>query len=124
MGYHYLDDRNYLEPPEYPDPLESVEFPRERKPWKRDRDTIRWAMQSAINARCAANPMVVDSRGNPGSRSKDHSLRFRELDRLHSEINRFRWEKVGNRRSWRLNVMAGIMRGFDLVPYFDKPRLP
>lgn len=42
------------DPPEYDDPLDAVEFPRERKPWKRDRHEIYWKMQRAINEREAA----------------------------------------------------------------------
>lgn len=124
MSHYYLDDRNYLDPPEVGDPLERVENPRERKPWKRDRDAIRFAMQRAINERCGANPMVVDSRGKPGHLSKDHSLRFRELNHLHFEIGRYRWECRGKRRSWRLDALARLHRIADLVPYFDKPSLP
>ena len=124
MGLHYLDDRNYLEPPESDDPLEGVEHLRERKPWKRDREAVKYAMQAAINARCQANPMVVDSRGGPGSLSKDHSLGFRDLNYLHYEIGRYRWESKGKRRSWCLGALARLHRIADLIPYYDKPRLP
>lgn len=112
------------EPPEYSDPLDSVENPRERKPWKRNRHAVHSAMQKAINARCWANPMVVDAYGTPGLLSKDHSLRFVRLNHLHFEIGRYRWESKGKRRSWRLDALARLHRGFDLIPYFDKPPLP
>jgi len=125
MGFHYLDDRNYLEPPEPEDPLEGVEYPRERKPWKRDRDAVRFAMQQAINVRCLANPMVSDSRGEPGRLSKDHSLRFSWLNDLHYELFRYRMRiGFGPRRSHSLDALARLHRIAELIPYFDKPRLP
>lgn len=128
MGLHLIPshiEAAWLEPPEHDDPLEGVEFPRERSPWKRDRDWVRWQMQLAINERMRANPMLVDSRGQPGSMSKDHALRFAELNLLHAEIYRYRLRiGFGPRRSHRFDALARLHRIADLIPYFDKAPLP
>jgi hypothetical protein len=118
-------ETSWREPPEPDDPLAGVEHPRERKPWKRDRDAARFAMRCRINERCRANPMVVDSRGEPGRLSKDHSLRFAELNYLHAEIYRYRMKiGFGPRRSHRFDALARLHRIADLIPYFDKAPLP
>jgi hypothetical protein len=119
-------ETSWREPPEHDDPLEHVEHIRERKPWKRDREAVRLAMQRRINERRQSNPMLVDARGEPvGHRSKDHSLRFAELNYLHAEIYRFRMGVgFGPRRSHRFDALARLHRIADLIPYFDKPRLP
>jgi hypothetical protein len=46
-----IEPADWTDTPEYDDPLENVEHPRERKPWKRDRHAIRWQMQRAMNLR-------------------------------------------------------------------------
>jgi hypothetical protein len=69
----------YLEAPEYGDPSDWGEHPRERKPWSRDRNTIRYTMQAAINQRCWSN---VDANGW----TNDHSMRFQALNHARYEI--------------------------------------
>ena len=116
------------EPDEAEGPLDRVEFQRERKPWKRDPADARWKMQVAINERLRANPMVVGSEGNAGSMSKDHSLRFMELNRLHNEIWRYRHGFYTTRRtprpSQRFEALARLHRIAELIPYYDRPPLP
>jgi hypothetical protein len=51
MGLHLCPIEPSLDPDDCEDPLERVEFPRERKPWKRDRHVVRSKAQGAINAR-------------------------------------------------------------------------
>jgi hypothetical protein len=52
LGTQFLRaEAQWLEPEEVDDPLEGVEHPRERKPRTRDRFSIRWQMQRAINER-------------------------------------------------------------------------
>jgi hypothetical protein len=48
MGLHLCPIEPPLDPEEFDDPLERVEYPRERKPWKRDRLATYWQMQRAI----------------------------------------------------------------------------
>lgn len=113
------------EPEDAEDPLERVEFPRERKPWKRDREAMRLAMQRAINERRQRNPMVESSRGEPCAITKDHAARIGRLNELHYEIYRFRIGMgFGPKRYHRLRAFASILEGFALIPYFDKVPLP
>jgi hypothetical protein len=113
------------EPDDVDDPLERVEFPRERKPWKRDREAVRLAMQRALNERRAGNPMIERSRGEPYAITKDHAARFQRLNELHYEIFRFRMGLgYGPKRWHRLREFATILERFALVPYFDKAPLP
>jgi hypothetical protein len=107
------------EPPEYgDDSLDSVEFPRERKPWTRDRYSVRSTMNAAINRRCWAN--VRDD-----GQTRDHSRRFWFLNMAHYEINRFRWDsREGKHGAWRRETLAMLKRYVLACRGFDKPPLP
>jgi hypothetical protein len=106
------------EPPEYEDPLLGVDFPRDRKPWKRDRYAIRSAMNGAINHRC------WDNTGEDG-RTRDHSQRFAFLNMAHFEIDRFRWEsRKGKHQAWRDETIARLRRYVLAACRFDVPPLP
>lgn len=107
------------EPPEYgDDPLDGVEFPRERKPWTRDRYQVVSSMSGAINRRCWANI------GEDGQ-TLDHSMRFWFLNMAHYEINRFRWESRGiKHQAWRDETIARLRRYVLAARRFDKPPLP
>lgn len=72
----------WLAPDEFDDPLERVEFPRERKPWKRDREAVRVAMQGAINKRCWANVNEADGR------TRDHAVGWREFEHGKFQLRR------------------------------------
>lgn len=112
-------EAGWLEPPEYDDPLEAVEFPRERKPRKRDRHSLRFAMQGAINRRCWAN-MRAD-----GMQTRDHSMRFWFLKHARYEI--WRHFFLDHRRQHpivRAESVARLRRYVLAARDFDKPRLP
>lgn len=112
------------EPEESADPLEGVAYPRERKPWKRDRERVRLAMQQAINERKGRNPIVKSLHGDC-SVTKDHARRMGRLNELHYEIFRFRMGiGFGPHRWHRLRAFAAILEGFALIPYLDKVPLP
>jgi len=107
------------DPPEPEDPLENVEHPRERKPWKRDRDSVRWAMQGAINQRCWAN-MRPD-----GMQTRDHSMRFWFLNMARYEIWRhFFLDHRRQHAEARANAVARLRRYVLAARDFDKPPLP
>lgn len=109
----------WLDPPEYDDPLERVEHPRERKPWKRDRHAIRSMMNGAINRRCWAN-LRAD-----GMRTRDHSERFRLLNHARYEIWRhFFLDHKRQHPNVRAENVARFRRYILAARDFDKPRLP
>ncbi|PZU71085.1 hypothetical protein [Sphingobium sp.] len=113
------------EPEDVDDPLEGVAYPRERKPWKRDRERVRLVMQAAILERRQNNPMVEAFRGDRCAATKDHAARIGRLNELHYEIFRFRMGMgFGPKRWHRLRAFATILEDFALVPYFDKVPLP
>jgi hypothetical protein len=113
------------EPEDVDDPLEGVAYPRERKPWKRDRERVRLVMQAAIRERRQNNPMVEAFRGDRCAATKDHAARIGRLNELHYEIFRFRMGMgFGPKRWHRLRAFATILEDFALVPYFDKVPLP
>jgi hypothetical protein len=119
MGLHVTPFEERMEPPEYDDALDRVEFPRERKPWKRDRHSIRYAMQGAINRRCWAN---ID----PGAkRTRDHSERFRLLSHARYEIWRhFFLDHKRQHSAVRAETVARLRRYVLAARDYDKPRLP
>lgn len=122
MGLHLAHaaaEAVWLEAQEYGDPLEHVEFPRERKPGTRDRDAVRTAMNGAINRRCWGNMQ------DDGMATRDHSQRFSFLNMAHFEINRFRWEsRMGKHSAWREETLARLRRYVLAARRFDKPPLP
>lgn len=76
MALHLHSAEAYLtEPPEYDDPLEGVEFPRQRKPWKRDRHELRRLARLQPAQR---GPWARDDRG--WHRNLNHACRFEELN--------------------------------------------
>jgi hypothetical protein len=79
----------WLEPDELDDPLEGVEHPRERKPWKRDRHAVYWQMQRAINEREA---LTVRDFG--GGWSFPTSLSYQSWTANHAqfEVRRALWK--------------------------------
>lgn len=74
-------EASYLSPDDPEDPLDGVDFPRERKPWKRDRFKVRWDMQAAINRRAWANLGDDD-------RTKDHATGWWFWERTKFEVRR------------------------------------
>lgn len=107
-------------PPEYDDPLERVEFPRERKPWKRDREAIRWAMRLHDSKRAI---WIVDDRG--WEKNLHPSQRFLHLNVAASYLYRLRvWGKrhmapvhyEHEKQSVRWHLTEAALR--------HKPRLP
>lgn len=123
MGLHLAPaaaEAAWLEPPEYDDPLEHVEFPRERKPWKRDRHAIRSAMNGAINARCQAN-MTPD-----GMQTRDHHMRFFWLNHARYEIWRqfFIDHHHLQHPTVRSEKVACLRRCVLAARDFDRPPLP
>lgn len=101
------------------DPLADVEFPRERRPWKRDRFTVRYAMQAAINRRCWAN-MRPD-----GMVTRDHSWRFRWLNVARNDI--YRHFLIDHKRQLpevRAEAVARLRRLVLAAREYDKPPLP
>ena len=127
MGLHTIPqhiETSWREPPEYDDPLEHVDHPRERKPWKRDRHSIQWMMQLAINERCAAN---WRERPNGWSGTADHSLRFQALNQARYEVFRLMLShKIGRdwRREWGGEAFERAKRYILVARKYDVPPLP
>lgn len=119
MGLHLTPFEERMDPPEYDDPLERVEHPRERKPWKRDRHAVRSAMNAAIIQRCRAN-MRPDK-----MHTRDHSLRFGFLNVARFEIRRhFLIDHRRQHPTVRAESVARLRRYVLAARKFDKPRLP
>jgi hypothetical protein len=110
-------ETSWREPPEYDDPLENVERPRERKPWKRDREAVRMAMRRAINERWQAS--VRDfGRGWHYATCRD-AVAAAQNHSWH-EVRRALW-KIDNLK--RMHFEARHEHRLRLYRYVRKPRL-
>ncbi len=119
MGLHLTPFEERMDPPEYEDPLDRVEFPRERKPGKRDRHAIRSMMNGAINRRCWAN---MDEQG---LRTRDHAQRFAFLNHARYEIWRhFLIDHKRQHPTVQAQMIAGLRHLVLACRLYDKPPLP
>lgn len=89
MSLHLCPIEPSLEPEDVPDPVEGVEFPRERKPWKRDRHAIYWKMQRAINQR---EWRTLRPFGPGRQHATSLQARSRYLNRAEHEVRRALWK--------------------------------
>lgn len=89
MGLHLCPIEPSLDPPEYDDPLERVEHPRERKPWKRDRHATYWRMQRAINLR---EWRTIRPFGNGWQHATSLQAQYRQLNLAEFEVRRALWK--------------------------------
>lgn len=109
-------EAQWLEPDEpTDDPLDRVEHPRERKPWKRDRHAIRWQMQGAINRREA---MTVRDFGNGWQFPTSLQYRSWYANHVAHEIRRALWRIDDLSRMHahaRSEHLASLRRGVERV---------
>lgn len=106
-------------PPEYEGPLESVAFPRERKPSKRDRHELRRIAAVASRRR---GPWITNERG--WDHNLDHAVRFEEFNLARHYRYRLRvlrdlfsaHETAEHKRYWRAALAEAAM--------CNRPRLP
>lgn len=90
MSAYTRAEAAWLEPDdEGPDPLEGVEHPRERKPGRRDRHDVRWAMQRAMNQREWA---TIKDFGNGWKHATSLQARSIHLNRAEHEVRRALWK--------------------------------
>lgn len=115
-------EASYLSPYESEDPLEDVEFPRDRKPWKRDRHKVRSDAQGAINRRAWSNM------GDDGQ-TKDHAIGWWFWEHTKFEIRRElfngRHRDIDHRHpDVRRHVIEGLKRLILANRRYDNSPLP
>lgn len=107
MGLHLTPFEERMEPDEYPDPLDNVEFPREtRNPRKLERDRVMLAMRRAVNA-CGPFKSEHGFTYDLSPRMRAHHLNSTRYERLNLIVctNSAYWRKE-LLRTWRCKLAS------------------